>query len=75
MTRKILTEALVVGIALVVIGMVLHLVASKIKHHNMNDNFVLAVHFFIAGFALHLIAEYAGWNKWYCSHGAACLAK
>ena len=44
--------------------MVLHLVASKIKHHSMNDNFVLAIHFFIAGFALHLIAEYAGWNKW-----------
>ncbi len=30
----------------------------------MNDNFVLAVHFFIAGVALHLIAEYAGLNKW-----------
>ena len=75
MTKKILIEALVVGVVLVAIGMILHVLASKLKQHNMNENAVLAMHFFIVGFIFHLIAEYTGINKWYCSNGNACLKK
>ena len=53
MTKKILIEALVVGVVLVAIGMILHVLASKLKQHNMNENAVLAMHFFIVGFIFH----------------------
>lgn len=74
MTKKILIEALVVGVALVVVGMLMHLIASKFMKHDMNDNVVLAGHFFAAGVIVHLLCEYSGINKWYCKHGVACLA-
>ena len=40
--------------------------------HDMNDNIVLASHFFIAGVVVHLLCEYFGINKWYCKNGLAC---
>lgn len=75
MTKNILTEAVIVGVSLVIVGMVLHLIASKMKHHDMNNNVTLALHFFVAGFCVHLLAEYTGVNRWYCAHGNACLKK
>jgi hypothetical protein len=72
MAQKILLEALHVGIGLVVIGMLMHLVASKFKKHDMNDNIVLALYLFIAGAVFHLLYEYFGINKWYCKNGVAC---
>lgn len=72
MIQKILTEAVVVGVALVVVGMLIHLVVNKFMKHDMNNNVVLATHFFIAGIVVHLLAEYSGMNKWYCKNGSAC---
>ncbi len=72
MAKNILLEALIVGIGLVVVGMLMHLVASKFMKHDMNDNVVLASHFFIAGVVVHLLCEYFGINKWYCKNGVAC---
>lgn len=72
MTGKILKEALMVGVVLTVVGMLLHLLTKYVKHHDMNDNTVLAVHFFVAGFVVHLLCEYLGVNKWYCDNGVAC---
>lgn len=74
MTKKLLTEALLVGVALVVVGMVMHLVISKVHPHDMNNNVVLATHFFVAGVIVHLLSEYTGINKWYCNNGVACSA-
>ena len=72
MIQKILTEAVVVSIALVVVGMLIHLFVNKFMKHDMNNNVVLGTHFFIAGFVVHLLAEYSGMNKWYCKNGSAC---
>jgi hypothetical protein len=60
MTKNILIEAIVVGVALVVVGMLLHLGASKFMKHDMNNNVVLAVHFFVAGVVVYLLAGYSG---------------
>lgn len=59
MTKNILIEAIVYGVALVVVGMLLHLGASKFMKHDMNNNVVLAVHFFVAGVVVHLLAGYS----------------
>jgi len=72
MTGKILKEALVVGVGLTIVGMILHLLTKYVMKHDMNDNYILAIHFFIAGFIVHLLCEYSGVNKWYCSNGNAC---
>jgi hypothetical protein len=60
MTKKILTDAFVSGIVLVVVGMLMHLVASKFMKHDMNNNVVLATHFFLIGVVVRLLSEYSG---------------
>ena len=60
MTKKILTDAFVSGIVLVVVGMLMHLVASKFMKHDMNNNVVLATHFFLIGVIVRLLSEYSG---------------
>ncbi len=74
MTKKILSEAFMVGIGLLIVGMVMHLAVNKFMPHDMNNNGVLALHFFVAGALFHLIAEYGNLNKWYCKNGLACIS-
>ena len=69
---EVLFEALIVGIALTIVGMVLHKGTAHFYKHDMNDSNILAIHFFIAGALIHLLCEYSGVNKWYCSNGFAC---
>jgi hypothetical protein len=72
MQKSVFLEAVIVGIGLVVVGMLIHIIACNFKKHDMNDNTVLAYHFFIAGFIVHLLCEYFEINKWYCKNGVAC---
>ena len=72
MFTSLLLEAFIVGIGLVIVGMLVHLIASKFMKHDMNDNTILAYHYFIAGFIVHLLCEYFEINKWYCKNGVAC---
>lgn len=59
---KLLVEAFVVG--LVMLG--IHYGFSMFLNNNL-----LTV--FLTGFIGHLLFELIGANKWYCTHGKACL--
>ena len=72
MTSQITKEALLTGVVVTVIGLLIHVIGMYIKHHDMNDNVVLGLHFFITGVITYLSYEYLGVHKWYCVHGNAC---
>lgn len=72
MNQSLLSEALVVGLMSLVVGVIVHSVSMKLKKHNMNDMTVYALHLFVIGILVHLIFQYAGINKWYCTNGIAC---
>jgi len=56
---KILSEAVVVGIILLVVGRIIMGPVDFLK-------------LFVTGFAVHFLCEVSGINKWYCKNGAAC---
>jgi len=71
---NVLVEAIAVGIMLVVIGVVGHMIASRVQSHNLNNMYVYAGHLFAFGLIFHLFAEATGMNRWYCANGAHRLA-
>lgn len=66
-TQKLIIEALVVGLSLMVLWYVMNMVDQNIWKKNM------LVSMFITGTVFHLIAEFSGVNKWYCRNGNACI--
>ena len=77
--RTLLIEAGVVGLATIVVGIVVSLSLKNlfklnmpISHKNINKNNMVML-LFITGFLIHIICEFSGLNKWYCSNGNACL--
>lgn len=77
--RALLIEAGVVGLATIVVGVVVGLSLKNlfklnmpISHKNINKNNMVML-LFITGFLIHIICEFSGLNKWYCSNGNACL--
>jgi hypothetical protein len=73
--KKLIGEALVVGVVTVVIGFVVDKVLKM--YDNVNISQSLGKEFFIRLFFIGLLAhfsfEFLGLNKWYCTHGNACL--
>ena len=76
---KLLKEAVVVGIATVVIGTLVGFAMGKLFSMNLpaickkwNKNNIMEITLFLTGFLLHIICEYTGINKWYCKNGNAC---
>ena len=76
---KLLVEAVVVGIATVIIGTVVGFVMGKYFSSNLpkickswNKNHVMEICLFLTGFLLQLLCEFSGVNKWYCKNGNAC---
>ena len=76
---KLLKEAVVVGIATVVIGTIVGFAMGKLFSMNLpvickkwNKNHIMEITLFLTGFLLHILCEYTGINKWYCKNGNAC---
>ena len=81
MSTELIKEAIVVGIATVIIGQIVGFTMGKyvfqrpnIKREckDWNKNNVMEWSLFITGFLIHILCEYFGINKWYCRNGSAC---
>ena len=73
MSAKLLIEALVVGILLVILSAIImesvELVSpdgGRLQKYGL---------LFVIGAIFHLLCEGAGVNKWYCANGNACSSK
>ena len=74
MSQSLATEAIAIGVMTLIVGVIVHAVSMKLKEHDMNDMTIYAIHLFAIGVLVHLICQYAGINKWYCTNGIACRA-
>lgn len=79
---KLMIEALVVGIATVVVGSIVGFGVGKVLGSDMpkvcknwNKKYAMEISLFLTGSLLHLLFEFLGGNKWYCKNGIACLKK
>ena len=66
---QLIKEAIVVGIATVIVG---YLVYKSTKKLDINQKVKNLLNLFITGLVIHLVCEYSGINKWYCKNGNAC---
>jgi len=76
---QLITEAVVVGIATVVVGSLVGFILGKYFSSDLpavckrwNKNHIMEISLFLTGFLIHIISEYAGVNKWYCKNSRAC---
>ena len=81
MNNTVIKEAIVVGIATIIIGQMVGFTMGKyiFKQPNIkreckewNKNHVMEWSLFVTGFLIHILCEYFGINKWYCKNGSAC---
>lgn len=68
---RLALEALVVGVAAFICGMMVHVLFGFHSEHQHSpkmkkEMFNLAITLFFTGFFLHLIFEGMGWNRSYC---------
>jgi hypothetical protein len=71
-TGHLLTEAAIVGAALVPVYIATHAVTATLGLSRMTHEY-LAI--FLAGGAFHLICEATGVNDWYLDNGVAALKR
>ena len=77
MSIKFVTEALIVGVSSLVMGMILHYILGYHSQHanspTMKKEMIqLAILLFLTGVFLHLFYEVTSMNGWYCKNGNAC---
>ncbi len=77
--QKLLVEASVVGVMVVVIGTLVSYFIGKFTSTDLppvckdwNKNYIMEITLFVIGFITHILCEYVGLNKWYCKNGVAC---
>jgi len=75
---RILTEAFVVGISTLLMGLVVHFIFGYHSKHShspkMKEEMIdLSLTLFFTGVFLHLLFEALKLNFWYCKNGNACL--
>ncbi len=76
MLSKLFIEALSVGLLTAIIGFIistLFMLSSPSfswKTYSFWPQVLLS--YFLTGFLIHLLCEFLGINKWYCSNGNAC---
>ena len=76
---KILLEAIICGIAVLVVGLIVNWIHSSMKHNKLQSVVAgfgtrnLGWLLFWTGIVVYLVAEFSGANKWYCKNGNACL--
>lgn len=76
---KLLVEAVVVGIIVVLVGTAVTFVVSKITSTDLpptcmvwKKNYTMEIALFLTGVLTHLGFEFVGGNTWYCKNGVAC---
>lgn len=67
--RNLFLEAIIIGISTIIVGFLSTRILTNNTYPPLNDpNLGLMIfNYFIIGFALHIIFEYLGLNKWYCN--------
>ena len=84
MKHSVIKEAIVVGIATVIIGQFVGFTLSKLMNSERsvrseckkwNKNHIMEWSLFFTGVLIHLLCEYFDVNKWYCKNGSACKIK
>lgn len=73
--QKLLIEAIVVGIMLVVVSVIVAnllvpLMTPQHKFFKTDLTFIIVM--FVTGVIVHLLCEATGVNRWYCKNGNAC---
>lgn len=72
-TGKFLLEAIIVGIAIVIFGVVFKFILTKIQfiyRQSQQTQFIILL--FLIGFGAHIFFEVFGINHMYCNYGYAC---
>ena len=69
---KLLIEAFVVGIMVVIVGLIVHFLIKKAKPdlidkscENWNKNHIMEICLFLTGAFTHVLSEFSGLNQWY----------
>ena len=72
--KKVVIEAIVVGITLAMFVTFVSFVYAKLTDQNTKflKNVGMYVTLAISGFLYHIICDVTGVNKWYCSNCAGC---
>lgn len=72
-------EAIIVGIAIVVVGTLVSLPIGILFSvdlppvcKNWNKNYIMEMSLFLTGFLTYLLFEVLDTNKWHCKNGYAC---
>lgn len=77
---RLLIEGVIMGIIVLVLGFIIDFFTRPFLKGDMpricerwSTHWAYAVNLFLVGFIGHIGFELAGFNKWYCRHGHACL--